>query len=93
MQGYQFYEEFRDEATREISADHVIAVSPSDPVVREGAVVCNAFRTMRSPESGEDVIATVLLAAEYLGTHCREVSEARARELKPELFEYLDRLA
>ena len=92
MHGYQFYEEFRDDA-REVSLEHVIAVTGAEPVVREGAVVCNAFRTMKSPESGTDVIAGVLLSAEYLGTQCREISEERARTLQPELFEYLDRLA
>ena len=93
MQGYQFYEEFRDESL-EVSAESVIAVTQqSEPVVREGAVVCNAFRTMKSPETGTDMIAGVLLAAEYLGTHCKEVSEERAREIQPQLFEYLDRLA
>ena len=92
MQGFQFYEEYRDDGL-EVSADNVIAVPSFDPVVREGAVVCNAFRTMKSPENGSDMIASVLLAAEYLGTHCKEVSEERAREIQPELFEYLDRLA
>ena len=92
MQGFQFYEEFRDESLA-VSADHVIAISETEPIVREGAVVCNAFRTMKSPETGTDMIAGVLLAAEYLGTHCREVSEERAREIQPQLFEYLDTLA
>jgi hypothetical protein len=92
MQGFQFYEEFRDE-TLVVSADHVIAIPETEPIVREGAVVCNAFRTMKSPETGTDMIAGVLLAAEYLGTHCKEVSEERAREIQPQLFEYLDRLA
>jgi hypothetical protein len=35
----------------------------------------------------------ILFNAEYLGTRCRGVTEARARKIHPKLFEFLEGLA
>ena len=92
MSGYQFYEEFRDDE-RTVSAGNIIAVTTDAPIVHEGGIHCHVLRTMRPPEGGAELVAQALLRAEYLGTHCRAVSEERAREVEPVIFAYLDRLA
>lgn len=93
MDGYQFFEEYRDERHRE-SAGNIIAVNMFDgSFVQEGAicylVVCPA-PDQRRPNSP---VTMSLFNVEYLGARCKLVDERRARHVHPALFEYLERLA
>jgi hypothetical protein len=92
MTSYQFFEEFRDD-DRTISSGSIIAIAPEPPIVHDGAVHCRALRTVRPSPTDAELVAPILLSAEYLGTHCRQVTEERAREVEPVIFQFLDRLA
>ena len=92
MTSNQFFEEFRDD-DRTVSAGCIIAVTPEPPIVHDGAIHCRALRAVRLSPAAEELVTPVLLSAEYLGTHCRQVTEARAREVEPVIFRFLDRLA
>ena len=90
MRGYNYFEEYTT-TEREASTGNVIAVPDLlRSFVQPGGiclpVVC-AGEEERSPNS--PVVQSVLLA-EYLGTHCKKISEAQARTIHPRLIEYLD---
>lgn len=97
MRGYRFFEEYVDE-TRSQSLQSVIAVQTFEgPWVKEGGV---CFPAVCSPSVGagktgdkNSAVTSLMFNVEYLGTHCRHISEAQARTIHPKLFEYLDRLA
>ncbi|HJU90116.1 MAG TPA: hypothetical protein VJ672_12025 [Gemmatimonadaceae bacterium] len=96
MRGYRFFEEYVDE-TRSQSLQSVIAVQTFEgPWVKEGGV---CFPAVCSPSAGgktfekNSAVIRLMFNAEYLGTHCRRITEAQARTIHPKLFEYLDSLA
>jgi hypothetical protein len=96
MHGYRFFEEYVDESRRE-SLKSVIAVATfEDPLVKEGGVcfpaVCVPNVGRKSSEQSAAVMR-LMFNVEYLGTHCRRISEATARTIHPKLFEYLDNMA
>ena len=88
MKGYRFYEELEDKNRKaEKSAGNVVAVW------YEGGInwvngcyeaVCALFGHPNSAVCGGAV------PPRYLAKSCRRVSEKRAREIHPRLFEYLD---
>ena len=94
MHGYRFFEEYRDEGRRD-SLNSVVAIDvEKGPFVQEGGVCYRAVCTDREKnEPGHKAVRMVLFNAEYLGTHCRRISEQRARELHPEVFSFLESLA
>ena len=94
MHGYRFFEEYRDEGRKD-SLNSVVAIDVGrGPFVQEGGVCYRAVCTDREKnEVGQRGVRMVLFNAEYLGTHCRRVSEERARAIQPKLFEYLDTIA
>jgi hypothetical protein len=94
MQGYRFFEEYTDDR-RAQSAGNVIAIHiDGDSFVQEGGICYGALCAddESTPVRNAPILAR-LFNAEYLGTHCRRISEARARVIHPKLFEYLDSLA
>lgn len=96
MRGYRFFEEYADK-TRAQSLGSVIAVQMTDgPYVKEGGVcfpaVCAAPDKSSAVERNGSVMR-LMFNVEYLGTHCRRISEAQARSIHPKLFEYLDTMA
>ena len=93
MRGYRFFEEFMNEQ-REQSAGNVIAVPLGDgPFVGEGTVLLHAVGAADPAKKKNASVAPSIFEAEYLGTRCRHVTEAHARNVHPRLFEYLDTLA
>ncbi|MEP6692828.1 MAG: hypothetical protein ABJD07_16845 [Gemmatimonadaceae bacterium] len=88
-----FFEEYAGHDLQQ-SAGNVIAIYFTDElVIKDGKVlfraVCAGDEAMR-PNSP---VTPTLFDAEYLGSHCRKISEARARDIHPRLFAYLDTLA
>lgn len=96
MDGYRFFEEYLDESRRQ-SLNSVIAVATfEEPLVKEGGVCFPAICVPSVGRKNAEQTAAVqrlMFNAEYLGTHCRHISEAKARTIHPKLFEYLDNLA
>jgi hypothetical protein len=91
--GFHFFEEFSD-GRRESSAGNVIAVDiRGASFVQEGGVCYSAFCAFPDSETPNSPVLERLCNAEYLGARCRRISEARAREIHPRLFERLDTLA
>ncbi|HWJ21323.1 MAG TPA: hypothetical protein VNS52_03125 [Gemmatimonadaceae bacterium] len=93
MKGYSFFEEYRDELML-ASSGNVIAVNVDEgSFVLHGGVCYKAI--VPSPERGvpNSPVTMILFNAEYLGSRCRPVTELRAREIHPKLFEYLEGLA
>ena len=89
---FQFYEQYRDEGRGE-SAGNVIAIDlDATSFVQEGGVCFPAVGPPHGSTPNGPVIPG-FFNAEYLGTHCRPVSAARAREVHPRLFEFLDTLS
>ena len=93
MDGYHFFEEFRDEAQRE-SAGNVIAVNMADgSFVQEGGICYRAVCPADDHRGPNSPVTMALFNVEYLGARCKQVDERRARDVHPALFEYLERLA
>ena len=93
MHGYRFFEEFTN-TSQEQSAGNVIAIRVGgDSFVQEGGICLSALCAMRDVGEPHGAVFARLFNAEYLGTHCRRVSEERARAMQPKLFEYLDTIA
>ncbi len=91
QQRFQFFEEYTGPSMQK-SARNVIAIDMSGAAfVKEGGVCLSAVCS-ETEEEGVDAVATTYFNAEYLGTHCRRITEDRARTLHPRLFEYLDAL-
>ena len=93
MHGYRFFEEFINKS-QDQSAGNVIAIRiGSDSFVQEGGICLSALCAVRDVGEADGAVFARLFNAEYLGTHCRLVSEERARAMQPQLFEYLDTIA
>lgn len=89
MKDVRFYEEYVDERTRKISQGTVVAVDTSTPPYKSGSTWCvpalsGVFMRPHSP------VASTSVAVSYLQENCKRISEARAREIHPELFHRLD---
>ena len=90
MKGIRFYEELNDKGTRrETSRGTVFAafigqghMGATRDWIEEG--VGSVEDRPNSPVCGTGA------SREYLAHHCRHISEARAREIHPALFQYLD---
>jgi hypothetical protein len=90
---YQFFEEYADNGLQQ-SAGNVVAILLSDElVVKDGKVLFRALCADESSVTPNSPVAMTFFDAEYLGTHCRRIDEARARNIHPRLFEVLDTLA
>lgn len=91
MKGVRFYEEFTDSA-RKASAGTVVAV---ETAYRRRANVGDHYETVYDGVAAVFVrpnspVATTGVAQSYLRESCRQVSESRAREVHPRLFEFLE---
>ncbi len=96
MRGYRFFEEYADQ-NRQQSLNSVIAIQTFDgPWVKEGGVCFPAICSPNSSTKATDrngAVTRLMFNVEYLGTHCRRISEDQARAIHPKLFEYLDNMA
>lgn len=93
MRGYRFFEEFSDDDLRRSSGNVIAVDMHGESFVQEGGVCYRALCAF--PDDGEpnSPVLERLFNAEYLGVRCRRISEARARQIHPRLFHYLDTLA
>ncbi len=95
MRGYRFFEEYTT-PTLEHSLRSIIAVQTMGPrFVQQGGVCVGAVCDdgAEAQRNAGSAVGMHMVTMEYLGTHCRTVTEARARAVDPRLFEYLDRMA
>jgi hypothetical protein len=101
MRGFRFFEELREGREVSIERDpradlrgNVIAVNLSGgSFIQEGAVCFPAFCTTSEERALNAAVQPTYFNVEYLGKHCRRISETRARKIHPRLFEFLDQLA
>jgi len=92
MKGVRFYEEYKDKAAKRKGTEsegNVIAVfveHAGESLLRTGCheAVGAVYFEPNSPVGGTQVSPGVLR------DRCKRVSEAKAREVHPALFEYLD---
>lgn len=92
MQQYRFFEEYTNTSLQQ-SAGNVIAIQLcNDVVVKSGGVLFRALCADEDVTGPNSPVISTFFEAEYLGTHCRLVSEEKARGIHPKLFEYLDKL-
>jgi hypothetical protein len=90
MSLYKYFEEYTT-AQREASTGNVIAVPERmASVVQPGGICLPVVCASEEDTTPNSPVSPALLMAEYLGTHCRKISEARARRIHPRLFEYLE---
>jgi len=94
MKGIRFYQEFKDPSRRRIPAKSVCAVLVCNGAFMSGGhnnyracyeAIAGVFDNPNSPVGGTSV------SLDWLRTHCKRVSESRAREIHPALFERLDK--
>lgn len=86
MKGIRFYEEFANKRAG-VSAGTVVAVT-SDPFASQGDVLRECISALFA-EPNSPVCGSVV-SLKYLRLRCKRVSEARAREVHPALFDRLD---
>ena len=93
MQPYRFFEEYADRDLQQ-SAGNVVAIRLEDGlVIKDGRVLVRAVCAGEHGTRPNSPVTATFFEGEYLGTHCRRITEARARTIHPKLFEYLDTLA
>lgn len=88
MKGYRFYEELENKNRKgERSKGIVVAIYHEN----ESFALFGAYSAAAAlyDEPNAPVCGTIV-GGQYLADCCRRVSEARAREIHPQLFEYLD---
>ena len=93
MKGWRFYEEYKTKK-RKIPTGNVVAVdtatgmhavSPFGPNARyRYECVLALFVEHNSP------VCSGAASVEHIERHCKRISEAKAREIHPKLFEYLE---
>lgn len=82
MKGIRFYEEFTSKRRGESAGNAVAVAEPNGDGTYEA--IAPLYDTPNSP------VASTSIHWNYLFKNCKRVSEARAREVHPELFKYLD---
>ena len=94
MRGFRFFEEYRDE-TRTESLGNVIAVhlAIGGSFIQPGGVCLHAICAPEGSRTPNSPVRPTYFSAEFLGKHCRRISETRARTIHPKLFEYLEKLS
>lgn len=88
MKGIRFYEEFTN-TTKKVSEGNVIAAFVANGTFWQSGKPC--YETLDAvyfrPNSP---VASSSISLDFLRRFCKRVSEARAREIHPALFERLD---
>lgn len=92
MRGFRFFEEY--DQLSEVSAGNVIALRlGSHGFTEPGAICYEAVCAEEDARLPNSPVRPTFVNVEYLGRHCRRITEARARDIHPRLFEFLDTLA
>ncbi|MDQ3673294.1 MAG: hypothetical protein M3365_02830 [Gemmatimonadota bacterium] len=92
MRGFKFFEEY--EEYERGSAGNVIALKLSErSFIQPGAICFEAVCADEHARIPNSPVRPSYVNVEYLGKRCRRISEARARDIHPRLFEFLDALA
>ncbi|MGI8844204.1 MAG: hypothetical protein ACR2HZ_10925, partial [Gemmatimonadaceae bacterium] len=90
MRGYNYFEEYTS-TQRAASTGNVIAVPETlRSFVQPGGICLPVVCAGEDESSPNSPVSPTFLLAEYLGTHCKRVTEVRARSIHPRLFEYLE---
>jgi hypothetical protein len=93
MQGYEFFEDDASNGGGEYGGGIIAVRLGGESMVQEGGVLYAALCALPAAGTTEERVLSTFFNAEYLGAHCRRVSEEIARQKNPLLFAYLDRLA
>lgn len=90
MKGYRFYLEYTSRATKRANQDNgnVIAIMPENSWLTEDGYMVSAIGTVFSAPNSQ--VAGCTASWDYIHDNCKRISEKRAREIHPALFEYLD---
>lgn len=96
MKGYRFYEELVNKGKRsELPKGTIVAVMLDEddrPMVFSSSTGWVNYSAVAGVfDEPDSAVCTTSVDAEYLRDCCRRVSEKRAREIHPALFEYLDK--
>ena len=90
MRGYNYFEEYTS-TQRAASTGNVIAVPETlRSFVQPGGICLPVVCAGEDESSPNSPVSPTFLLAEYLGTHCKRVTETHARSGHPRLFEYLE---
>ena len=93
MRGFRFFEEYAHGGGDE-STGNVIAIPTAEASFVQPGGIC--FQVICAPPEARapnSPVRPAYVNVEYLGKHCRRITELRARAIHPRLFEYLDHLA
>ncbi len=88
MKGWRFYEEFNDKG-KSLSLGTVIAVDLE--TAREQLQLTDCYGCIAGlTRNANSQVCGSQCSPEYLTEQCKRISEARARQIHPELFKRLD---
>jgi hypothetical protein len=89
MKGIRFYKELKNKNRKsEESLGTVVAVFYESHWISNGKILFDAIGGVFSQANSP--VTSIGVAQLYLTENCRRISEKRAREVHPALFEYLD---
>lgn len=89
MEGYRFYEEFWGLLSQNRSTGNVVAVDTNTYQAGEYNAFYEGYISKTETLSNGDVGAAIIYK-DFLQAHCKRISEKRAREIHPKMFEYLE---
>ena len=93
MQQFEFFEDDAASGGGEWGGGIIAVRLGGESMVQEGGVLYQALCAVPASAASEERVLSTFFNAEYLGAHCRRISEEIARQKNPSLFAYLDRLA
>lgn len=90
MKGYRFYLEHLNSSYKRKSVDNgnVIAIQPDNSWWSGNDYMVDAVGTVFSTPNSP--VQSCNASWDYIHKYCKRISEKRAREIHPALFEYLD---
>ena len=98
MKGWRFYEEYKS-TKRKVSTGNVIAVDTTQrlyPMLSYGIYGVGLYGQYQCAcisawyEEPNSPVCCGATAVKYIQRRCKRISEAKAREIHPKLFEYLE---
>lgn len=90
MKGYRFYSEFRSTTHKRNNwfPEGVIAIQPDNSWWSGDDYMVDAIARVTSQPNSQ--VCGCNASWDYIHKYCKRISEKRAREIHPALFEYLD---
>lgn len=93
MKYIRFFQEFNDEKKRTVPSGNVVAVSTNlrgFPEYHRGTDEWNVDAIGAVGFEPNSAVASTNVSREWLRENTKRISEAKAREIHPNLFKYLD---